>query len=254
MDDSQFLTGDTHSPHFGSGIELHDIDLIPPSPPSHFADVFDIDGPLSDILSPPPGAGFSHTPSYGSGPGSIQGSPGSAYSDLDFSDDPTNSSLLLYPDYQSEYNPSDFDHASPQYMMFSNTLYGDYSSPSSNGGSPHIAPASLQASPRLEVQQSFENMSFDSHSPSWSTDPLPTEARPSPPRLMMPDDEAGYQPPSINAPDGDGAGGPRLQVVPATPVSGGLNNNGTLYMRQGESLPALATETFGDSIFCLDRN
>ncbi|TFK36700.1 hypothetical protein BDQ12DRAFT_724885 [Crucibulum laeve] len=40
---------------------------------------------------------------------------------------------------------------------------------------------------------------------------------PSPPRLMMPDQE----PPTINAPDGMGGGGPQLHIVPATPISGG---------------------------------
>lgn len=232
MDDTLFLTADTHSPSFG------DLDIgfsaIPPSPPF---DAFDIgDGQHSDILSPPPGGAFPHTPSYGSG----GGSPRSNFSELDTFDDPSNSSLLLFPEYTPDYNPSDFDTASPQYMMFSNATYGDYSSPSSNGGSPHITPASLQASPRMDVQQSFENMSFNHHtsSPGWGTEPLPGDpARPSPPRLLMPDDDSAYQQPSINAPDGDGAGGPHLRLVPATPVSGGLNNNGALYaLRQGEPL------------------
>ncbi|KAJ7799066.1 hypothetical protein B0H14DRAFT_2255163, partial [Mycena olivaceomarginata] len=47
----------------------------------------------------------------------------------------------------------------------------------------------------------------------------------SPPRLLMPDDNSGpsnFDPPTINVPEGDGLGaGPRLHIVPATPVCGG---------------------------------
>ncbi|KAJ7755434.1 hypothetical protein B0H16DRAFT_1690176 [Mycena metata] len=98
---------------------------------------------------------------------------------------------------------------------------------SSISSNPHISP-----SPRMDVARSFENMTF--RSPNWGTDPLPRD-RPtspnmqkpqSPPRLLMPDDEhavhgaGGFTPPTINAPEGDGVG-PRLHIVPATPVSGG---------------------------------
>ncbi|KAJ6561928.1 hypothetical protein B0H19DRAFT_871949, partial [Mycena capillaripes] len=69
-------------------------------------------------------------------------------------------------------------------------------------------------------------------SPNWGTEPLPRD-RPSsphmqkpqsPPRLLMPDNggnsSPNFAPPTINAPEGDGLG-PRLHIVPATPVSGG---------------------------------
>ncbi|KAF8145403.1 hypothetical protein K438DRAFT_1630147 [Mycena galopus ATCC 62051] len=75
-------------------------------------------------------------------------------------------------------------------------------------------------------------------SPNWGTEPLPQAPRSasphhrefakaqSPPRLLMPDaagdgnNAGGLAPPTINAPEGDGLG-PRLHIVPATPVSGG---------------------------------
>ncbi|KAK7006091.1 hypothetical protein R3P38DRAFT_3214140 [Favolaschia claudopus] len=71
-------------------------------------------------------------------------------------------------------------------------------------------------SPRMNVAQAFDNMTF--RSPELGTDPLRATAPPSPairnlpPRLMTA--------PIINAPEGDGLG-PRLHIVPATPVSGG---------------------------------
>ncbi|KAJ7898844.1 hypothetical protein B0H14DRAFT_2248417, partial [Mycena olivaceomarginata] len=94
-----------------------------------------------------------------------------------------------------------------------------------------------QSSPRMNVAQAFDNVTF--RSPNWGTEPLhlprsPRAASPhmqqqqkpqSPPRLLMPDDNSGpsnFDPPTINAPEGDGLGaGPRLHIVPATPVSGG---------------------------------
>ncbi|KAJ7301646.1 hypothetical protein DFH08DRAFT_993384 [Mycena albidolilacea] len=94
-----------------------------------------------------------------------------------------------------------------------------------------------QSSPRMNVAQAFDNMTF--RSPNWGTEPLPLPRSPraasphmqqqqkpqSPPRLLMPDDNSGpsnFDPPTINAPEGDGLGaGPRLHIVPATPVSGG---------------------------------
>ncbi|KAJ6610730.1 hypothetical protein B0H10DRAFT_1811094 [Mycena sp. CBHHK59/15] len=162
--------------------------------------------------------------------------------------DPPQSSLLMFND--NEYMPTPYDHAqlssvpvAPGPDHRTGAPY-DYSSPSSNGGgdsgeegkrrsrassisSNHISP-----SPRLDVAQSFENMTF--RSPNWGTDPLPRD-RPvsphpqkpqSPPRLLMPDSGStsgsGFAPPTINAPEGDGGVvGPRLHIVPATPVSGG---------------------------------
>ncbi|KAJ7867360.1 hypothetical protein B0H14DRAFT_3589842 [Mycena olivaceomarginata] len=131
----------------------------------------------------------------------------------------------------------------------------NYSSPNSSGGEEQQAHqqqyqsqnrASLiasnhhqepQSSPRMNVAQAFDNVTF--RSPNWGTEPLhlpcsPRAASPhmqqqqkplSPPCLLMPDDNSGpsnFDPPTINAPEGDGLGaGPRLRIVPATPVSGG---------------------------------
>jgi hypothetical protein len=128
------------------------------------------------------------------------------------------------------------DHRSPHTF--------DYSSPSSGGGdsgpegghdrSRASSVSSNHVSPRLDVAQSFENMTFQS--PHWGTSPLPTD-RPispphkpqSPPQLMIPDSGSppssyAQVPPTINAPSGDGgmmASGPQLHIVPATPITGG---------------------------------
>ncbi|KAJ7875032.1 hypothetical protein B0H13DRAFT_1632890 [Mycena leptocephala] len=69
-------------------------------------------------------------------------------------------------------------------------------------------------------------------SPDWGTEPWP-HATPNspyikkpqlPPRLLMPDTggnpSSNFAPPTINAPEGDGLG-PRLNIVPATPVTSG---------------------------------
>ncbi|KAF7374415.1 Calcineurin responsive transcriptional factor [Mycena sanguinolenta] len=160
--------------------------------------------------------------------------------------DPPQSSLLMFND--SDYIPGPYDHA-----QISSVPVGpgpdhrgasyDYSSPSSNGGgdsgeeskrrsrASSISSNHIQSSPRMNVAQAFDNMSF--RSPNWGTEPLPRD-RPSspnfqkaqsPPRLLMPDNAGGnptstFAPPTINAPEGDGLG-PRLHIVPATPVSGG---------------------------------
>ncbi|SJL09919.1 uncharacterized protein ARMOST_13300 [Armillaria ostoyae] len=175
-------------------LDIHDIDFIPPSPPPPA----DLDFGTIDFSSDL----FPHTPSY-------QGSPFSLHSEL--SDEPP-----------TEYNPADFDPSpSGSLLMINDYQYYDAPTPSehSHSQSPHLPPASL------DVAQSFENMSF--HSPGWGNAPLPESGGggkpPSPPRLLMPEDQTyGVPPPTINAPDGDGSGGgPHLRIVPATPVSGG---------------------------------
>lgn len=175
-------------------LDIHDIDFIPPSPPPPDLDFGTID--FSGDL-------FPHTPSY-------QGSPFSLHSEL--SDEPP-----------TEYNPADFDHSPSGSLLMINDYPSYYDAPTpsehSHSQSPHLPPASL------DVAQSFENMSF--HSPGWGNAPLPESGGggkpPSPPRLLMPEDQTyGVPPPTINAPDGDGSvGGPHLRIVPATPVSGG---------------------------------
>ncbi|KAJ7081814.1 krueppel-like factor 16 [Mycena belliarum] len=255
-------------PHHQDRDYIADTDYHQPSPES-FTIALDPQSPYdleySNLGSPP----FPHTPSYN---GSYHNSPYSNHSELSFPGeqepfrlfedepagrvsvpdydpseyDPPQSSLLMFND--GDYMPSPYDHSQLSSVPVAagpdpRGSY-DYSSPSSNGGgdsgedskrrsressisSNHISP-----SPRIDVAQSFENMSF--RSPNWGTEPLPRD-RPgsphvqkpqSPPRLLMPDtgSSAGpsFPPPTINAPEGDGGVlGPRLHIVPATPVSGG---------------------------------
>lgn len=163
-----------------------------------------------------------------------------------------------------DYNPAEYDHpvAANSLLMFSDSdyvsytqmsSYADYSSPSDNGDADQqrsrassVSSQHLHPSPRLDVAHSFENMSFQS--PSWGTEPLPEHRRmsitkpQSPPRLLMPDSDQSYEqnaPPTINAPDGDDSnGGPKLRIVPATPVSGGGlgGGNETMPFARGASL------------------
>ncbi|KAF9447398.1 hypothetical protein P691DRAFT_623928, partial [Macrolepiota fuliginosa MF-IS2] len=154
-------------------------------------------------------------------------------------------SLLMYQD--NEFMPQYSTLTASKTDTRSNNAPYDYSSPSSNASGNDDQPAdrrsrassvssshahAYSASPRLEVAQSFENMSF--HSPGWGTEPLPQVSHSpapavkslSPPRLLMPDDHSGdtQAPPTINAPDGDGGlGGPQFNIVPATPVGGGAS-------------------------------
>lgn len=135
--------------------------------------------------------------------------------------------------------PAQIDYSSPSAF--------DYSSPSSNGGGdsgpdgqPRSRGSSVSSnpnhhSPRLDVTQGFENMRFES--PNWGVRRLDRSLSPpnkpqSPPTLVIPSDAGspsanvfgGQEPPAINAPDGDGGlmgTGPHLNIVPATPVSGG---------------------------------
>ncbi|KAJ7822732.1 hypothetical protein B0H14DRAFT_3731146 [Mycena olivaceomarginata] len=119
----------------------------------------------------------------------------------------------------------------------------DYSSPNSTGGGEEQQAHQQRHQSRSRVSsiafnhqqpqstlQAFDNMTF--RSPNWGTEPLPLLRSPrgaSPhmqqQRLLMPEDNSGlsnFDPPTINAPEGDGLGaGPRLHIVPATHVSGG---------------------------------
>ena len=160
---------------------------------------------------------FSHTPSYN---GSYNNSPYSGASELSFQDEDNNSAfggLFAGSDIhianarETVYDPTDYDTPDANgLLMFSDDYanglapydptstsgisltahqqqpYGDYSSPSSNGGDsgnensrsrgssvssqhhPHLTP-----SPRLQVAQSFENLNFQS--PSWGANGLPLD-------------------------------------------------------------------------------
>ncbi|KAF7289588.1 Calcineurin responsive transcriptional factor [Mycena chlorophos] len=215
---------------------------------------------------------FPHTPSYN---GSFHNSPYSNHSELSFNgeqesfglfedepgrgrdydpseyDPPQSSSLLMFND--NEFMPGPYDPSQISSVPMApgpDTRNGpfDYSSPSSNGGgdsgdegnlrsrASSVSSNQFSPSPRLDVAQSFENMTF--RSPNWGTDPLPPRDPPgspglqknqSPPRLVMPPDVGSvttptFAPPIINAPEGDGLDGlgPQLHIVPATPVSGGV--------------------------------
>ncbi|KAI0833576.1 hypothetical protein BC628DRAFT_1308821 [Trametes gibbosa] len=139
----------------------------------------------------------------------------------------THVSVSLTPPLHDYSSPNAFDHPSPA---------------SSNGGEDEVhSHASSNSSymhpssPRPDISQTFQD-SLSFHSPAWPSGPLPDERRSpplnkpqSPPQLVIPDTSspggAGVDsPPIINAPDGDGGvigSGPTLQIVPATPVSGG---------------------------------
>ena len=139
-----------------------------------------------------------------------------------------------------EGSPSPYDHASP---ASSNGAEDDRRSHGSNA-SPYMHPNSP---PLQDFTQNFESMHFES--PSWSTSQLPGDRRSppaqqkahSPPQLVIPDisspsSSAHDEPPTINAPEGDGLpNGPQLHIVPATPISGGgVVGQNVQYMRQGE--------------------
>jgi hypothetical protein len=171
-------------------------------------------------------------------PHSYNNSPYSSHSDLSYdTTDIANISTLFSED--PVYNPADFDNpnSASSLLMFSDEDYqtslytfDSYRSPSpssdndathsrSRASSTSSNPTFLHSSPVLNVT-SFENMSFQS--PNWAAAPLPKPH--SPPRLVI------DQPPIIIAPESEESNGPRLQLVPATPVSGADNTaQGTLY-------------------------
>ncbi|KAI0707282.1 hypothetical protein C8Q76DRAFT_748594 [Earliella scabrosa] len=136
-------------------------------------------------------------------------------------------SVSVTPPLNDYSSPNAFDHASP---ASSNGLEDDgHSHASSNSSYMH------PPSPRPDISQSFQD-SLSFHSPAWPAGALPDDRRSpplskpqSPPQLVIPDTTSpggtGVEsPPTINAPDGDGGligSGPTLQIVPATPVSGG---------------------------------
>ncbi|KAI0058748.1 hypothetical protein BV25DRAFT_1774109, partial [Artomyces pyxidatus] len=156
-------------------------------------------------------------------------------------DPPASSGLLMFDgDFMSGVAPSDHSHVSLSVTPADdhNSPYYDHPSPGSSNGGPEndrSSPASSVSShpgahgapsPHLN----FNNLHVDS--PYLPSIQVPSERgspqiKPqSPPTLLIPD--GGSQPnsfphqerPIINAPEGDGVG-PRLHIVPATPVSGG---------------------------------
>ncbi|KAF5367183.1 hypothetical protein D9758_003899 [Tetrapyrgos nigripes] len=154
-------------------------------------------------------------------------SPFSQHSELSFEDDfDTRSTSAGFLFGGTHYDPNEFDNPSTtnSLLMFNEDTYLSYESSEnpirsrasslSSNGSPQLH---LSPSPRMQVAQSLESLSFS---------PQQSARKPnSPPRLLMPDEPEAFQPPTINAPEGDNpdgsSSGPRLHIVPATPVSGG---------------------------------
>lgn len=161
------------------------------------------------------------------------------YNPLEFDHPATNSSLLVFDDagqfadFMPFSHPSAFDYRSPSPGSDINEQADNRSRASSTSSNSQFQQQQVQQSPSMQVAESFGSLSF--HSPSWNTEPLPHTAL-SPPRLVMPE-----PPIIINAPDDDDMSGPRLHIVPATPVSGGdpTANHGPFQssletLRQGE--------------------
>ncbi|KAH6913543.1 krueppel-like factor 16 [Coprinopsis sp. MPI-PUGE-AT-0042] len=158
-------------------------------------------------------------------------SAGTDYDPADYDGPSSASSLLMFnsdhdyynmasPDLQGHHRQGSvpFDHSSPSSNGDPQDRRSRASSISSSyqGQQPS---AHFNHSPRLDVAHSFENMTV--RSPNWGTEGLPSQTKPqSPPRLMMPDNYGieNSELPTINAPEGDGVGGPQLHIVPATPI------------------------------------
>ncbi|KAK2459884.1 hypothetical protein APHAL10511_008084 [Amanita phalloides] len=231
-----------HQDHSSSPY-INEIDFQPPSPDSNLSHL-DSSITFNPLASPPYNGSYNNSPysahselSYIEDFPSLFDDPTIGIRDYDPSeyDPPQSSSLLMFndtdfiqPSYDSTlslagadvHSTQSYDYSSPS----SNTSATDdrirsrASSVSSNSHSHQHTPLIYTTSSPLDV--ALENMKF---SPNWGTEPLPhnepSQKHPSPPRLLMPE-----APPTINAPDGDGlcdGSGPSLNIVPATPISGG---------------------------------
>jgi len=256
---------------------INDIECQPPSPESNLSHL-DSTLTFNPLASPP----------YN---GSYNGSPYSGHSELSYIEDFPNlfDDGITFRDYDpAEYDPpdtssllmfSDTDFVQPPYdatlSVGSSDLHStqpyDYSSPSSNASatddrirsrasSVSSNPHSHQHTPLIytsTLDVALENMKF-SHSPNWGTDPLPhnepMQKHPSPPRLLMPE-----APPTINVPDGDGLGdgsGPSLNIVPATPISGGglTSDNTVPFQTRLENLTGAASYPVSSPRYLANRS
>ncbi|KAI8969489.1 hypothetical protein BD414DRAFT_428472 [Trametes punicea] len=197
------------------------------SPYSSYSDLPPIDGSgdsLGLLVDNP--SGISITEEYDPSDYDVPSSGGPLILDEHYMNG-THVSVSLTPPMNDYSSPNAFDHASP---ASSNGAEEDgHSHASSNSSYMH------SSSPRPDISQTFQD-SLSFHSPVWPSGSLPDDRRSpplnkphSPPQLVIPDTTspggAGVdEPPIINAPDGDGGligSGPTLQIVPATPVSGG---------------------------------
>jgi hypothetical protein len=181
-------------------------------------------------LQPPSPAGSQQLGLYST---DYHNSPYSSHSDLSFGGDVQHSpGLALFSD--DGYDPSEFDNPNSgnSLLMFDGSTpddyYNFYRSPSPSGsdnnlednpsGASSASSNNTHFSPNLTMAQSFENMSFQS--PNWPTEALPSQNKAaSPPRLMIAEQQV---PIVVNAPDDNSDLGPSLNVVPATPISGGV--------------------------------
>ena len=221
---------------------INDIECQPPSPESNLSHL-DSNLTFNPLASPPYNGSYNNSPysghselSYIEDFPNLFDDPGIGIRDYDPAeyDPPHTSSLLMFSD--TDFVPPTYDATlSSGSADIHSSLPYDYSSPSSNASatddrirsrasSVSSNPHSHQHTPLIytgsTLDAALENMKF---SPNWGTEPLPhnepMQKHPSPPRLLMPD-----APPTINVPDGDGLGdgsGPSLNIVPATPISGG---------------------------------
>lgn len=165
-----------------------------------------------------------------------------------------NPHVSITPPAYDQPSPTSYDHASP---ASSNGLDDDHLSHGSSGSS-YIHPNSP---PLADFAANFESMHFES--PSWTLSRLgqgdrsspPMTGPQSPPQLVIPDigspSTVHDEPPTINAPDGDGLpAGPQLHIVPATPISGGTGPARTVsFLQQGEFSPRFAS-LFAIAMFC----
>lgn len=155
-------------------------------------------------------------------------------------DAPSSTGLLMFDDnFISGVNNSNRVSVSVTPADDANSPYYDHGSPaSSNGGAESGAengrrsPASsvsshigITASPHLDFNQLHVESPYHRPIPMPNEGASPQMKTQSPPFLVIPElnQPGGYQqdPPVIHAPAGDGVG-PHLHIVPATPVSGGV--------------------------------
>jgi hypothetical protein len=201
---------------------IGDIDLQPPSP--HSQGHIDLYNSNQDYHNSPFSSHSDLSEQLSFSGALFSGDDG--YDPVEFDHPTSASSLLMFDDNGefAEYMPysdsSPFDYRSPSPGSDHNDQLDSRSRASSTSSSNTHFQSQSQThthhSPNMQVAHSFENLSF--HSPHWNPEPLPQGHKPpSPPRLLMPD-----PPIVINAPDdGDLNTGPRLHIVPATPISGG---------------------------------
>jgi hypothetical protein len=180
-----------------------------------------------------------------------EGSPGAPYDPSEYDRSP--GLLMLGSDFMNNMHQDSqisLTVVAPESDVSSPPAF-DFSSPSSNGAAGgsghhsrassvssnhHLPAAAATPSPRMGVMNDFANMSVADASPHWTTSKLPNDGAgtpfgnkaQSPPILVIPVGSATpstlhQSPPIINAPAGDGgmSSGPQVQIVPATPVSGG---------------------------------